>query len=331
MFFIYTIMVILSMYLIFLLLKYSGSEKPEYKLDYFRDKEFIKYPPIIAGYLMKKKVKQEHFIATVLDFVCKGNIKLEKTIDGDWLFTILKNIQASDIEIEALQLFFNDSLKIGVTQTLSQFYIIIKNEKVYGNYGKIKRDFNTKIRNYFDRKEEIKKITRSTNLRNIVICYGLFILFCYILQRLENPKSDTMLLFVCSTGFFILFIATISFLKFYVLGILSSILPIITLLMLLQSLSIFLSLLKLYHVELFLLLLLIIACIIIFDDMLQRKKTNLANAYQMIKGLKQYIIDYSNIKEYGIDKIYLWDEYYVYAVALNINKIYTKTTVNGNT
>lgn len=63
------------------------------------------------------------------------------------------------------------------------------------------------------------------------------------------------------------------------------------------------------------------AIIILFDDMIQRKKTNIANAYEMIKGLKKYIIDYSNIDEYDIYHIYLWDEYYVYAVALDIKKI----------
>ena len=63
------------------------------------------------------------------------------------------------------------------------------------------------------------------------------------------------------------------------------------------------------------------AIIILFDDMFQRKKTNLANMYEMIKGLKRYIIDYSNIDEYDINNIHLWDEYYVYAVALSIKKI----------
>ena len=65
----------------------------------------------------------------------------------------------------------------------------------------------------------------------------------------------------------------------------------------------------------------IMAIIILFDDIIQRKKTNLANACEMIKGLKQYIIDYSNIENYDIYNIYLWDKYYVYAVALNIKKI----------
>ena len=55
--------------------------------------------------------------------------------------------------------------------------------------------------------------------------------------------------------------------------------------------------------------------------MLQRKKTNLANASEMIKGLKKYINDYSNISEYDLRHIYLWNKYYVYAVAMNIKKI----------
>ena len=67
--------------------------------------------------------------------------------------------------------------------------------------------------------------------------------------------------------------------------------------------------------------LVLMAIIIIFDDMIQRKKTNLANACEMIKGLKKYIIDYSNINKYDIYNIYLWDEYCVYAVALNIKHV----------
>ncbi len=41
----------------------------------------------------------------------------------------------------------------------------------------------------------------------------------------------------------------------------------------------------------------------------------------MIKGLMKYIIDYSNINEYDIYNIYLWNKYYVYAVAMHIKKI----------
>lgn len=52
--------------------------------------------------------------------------------------------------------------------------------------------------------------------------------------------------------------------------------------------------------------LVLMAIIIIFDDMIQRKKTNLANACEMIKGLKKYIIDYSNINKYDIYNIYLF-------------------------
>ena len=63
------------------------------------------------------------------------------------------------------------------------------------------------------------------------------------------------------------------------------------------------------------------AVIILFDDMMQRSKTSLANAYEMINGLNNYIHEYSNINEYDICSVYLWDEYYSYAVAFNIKKI----------
>ena len=69
----------------------------------------------------KRKVKEEDFIATVLDFVVKGDITIEKTISRDYIFTINNKIEASDIELEALEIFFNNYLYIGTQQSLSQF------------------------------------------------------------------------------------------------------------------------------------------------------------------------------------------------------------------
>ena len=57
----YGIILFLIVYFIYLIVKYSGTEKPEYNLQYFRDKEHIKYPAIIVGYLDNKTIKVEHF------------------------------------------------------------------------------------------------------------------------------------------------------------------------------------------------------------------------------------------------------------------------------
>lgn len=90
--------------------------------------------------------------------------------------------------------------------------------------------------------------------------------------------------------------------------------------MFIQTVVVILTLIKIDILVIFLTLI-IMAIIILFDDMLQRKKTNLSNTYEMVKGLKRYILDYSNIDKYDIHTLYLWEEYYVYAVALNIKKI----------
>ena len=226
------------------------------------------------------------------------------------------------MEIEALRIFFNSSLlEIGTSQSLNQFKKIMKNEKIFGNYGKIKRHFNSEIREYFDKKQDVKKITRSTNVKNILLCYFLFLIICYSsiaefegLTKINRSIIPTLLL---STLAFSLFIGTISFIKASLLGSLSWSTSIIVT-------SFFLNTLFFIYLDLTLwvfFILVIIAIIILFDDMIQRKKTNIANAYEMIKGLKKYIIDYSNLDEYDIYNIYLWDRYYVYAVALDIKKI----------
>ena len=158
----YGISLFLIIYFVYLIIKFSGTEKPKYDLQYFRDKEHIKYPAIIVGYLDNKTIKVEHFIATALDFVCKRYVEVKESRDGnDYIFTITKDIKASNIELEALKVFFNSEyLKVGDRQSLNQFKEIMKNEKKFGNYGNIKRLFNSLIREYFDTKQEVKKLLK---------------------------------------------------------------------------------------------------------------------------------------------------------------------------
>lgn len=316
----YTIVLLLIIYFVYLIMKYSGMEKPEYNLQYFRDKECILYPAIVVGYLGNKSIKDEHFVATVLDFVCKGFVKVEQS-KNDYIFTIIKRINATNLEIEALRVFFNSQfLEIGTTQSLKQFKKIMRTEKIFGNYGKIKRHFNSEIRKYFDKKQDVKKITKNTNIKNILLCYILFLIVCYslIISFEEFTKINRYIsIFFLSTIAFSLFIVTVIFIKSSLLGNLSWSISII-------ATSFFLNTLFFIYFELTLWvfsILVIMAIIILFDDMIQRKKTNIANTYEMIKGLKRYIIDYSNIDEYDIQNIYLWHEYYVYAVALGIKKV----------
>lgn len=293
-------------------------DKPEYNLQYFRDKEYIKYPILVTGYLNNKSIKSKHFIATVLDFVSKGFIKVEQSKNKtDYIFTIVKKIKATNLEIEALRIFFNNVfLEIGVTQSLNQFKRIMRNEKIFGNFGKIRRHFNREIREYFDKEQDVKKITRNTNIKNILLCYFLLLIICYSLV-VEFKSFNLLALPFLSTIAFFLFMITITVIKSSLLGLLSWNIAII-------ATSFFLNTLFFIYFDLTLwifLILIIMGSIILFDDMLQRKKTNIANAYEMIKGLKKYIKDYSNINEYDIYHVHLWDEYYAYAVALNIKKI----------
>jgi len=49
MLFIYIIILSLFMYLFFIIAKYSGTEKPDYKLEYYRDKENIKLLKVLRN------------------------------------------------------------------------------------------------------------------------------------------------------------------------------------------------------------------------------------------------------------------------------------------
>ena len=124
------------------------------------------------------------------------------------------------------------------------------------------------------------------------------------------------------TVIFLIFMLAPIVIRQYILGRCSWIIPVITSLLSLQTLTFTTSFVKVnYVLPLIILLAIIMGAVIVFDDIVQRKKTKLANATEMIKGLKRYIQDYSNIDEYDLYNVNLWDEYYIYAIALGIKKI----------
>ena len=186
-------------------------------------------------------------------------------------------------------------------------------------HGKIKRSFNSDIRDFFDKKQDIKKITQSNNLKNILLCYILFLIVNFVLfiNDTEVCANHIVSIFSRSIVTFLLYLLALTFVKSSILGRCPWLISIIVT-------SFFVNTLFFIYLEITIIVLFILifmSIIILFDDMLQRKKTNLANAYEIIKGLKKYINDYSNINEYDIYNIYLWDKYYVYAVLMNIKKI----------
>lgn len=311
----------LFLYFIALILKYSGTEKPTFELEFYRDKENIKYPPIIAGYLYNGKIEKQHFIATVLDFVAKGYIKLEKSKDNsDYFFTIIKNIKATKIEITALEIFFNNKLSIGLSQSLNHFQTIMKNEKIFGNYNLMKRYFSTSIRNYFNYSQEVKKITDSTNKKNMFLCYIIFLITCFAFVLATDNIFPNPLILVCFSSIaFLIFLFILFIVKTTLLGGFSWTYSIVAICLIAPIFFLLLSISDIYGFWL-LIIILHMAVIILFDDMMQRSKTSLANTYQMVKGLKNYINEYSNISEQDICNVYLWDEYYAYAVAFDIKK-----------
>lgn len=317
---IYMIILILIIYGVSIFIKYAGMEKPEYSLKYFRDEEYIKYPVLVIGFLDRKKVEEKHFVATVLDFVSRGYIKVEKNLN-DYEFTVIKQIkEATDIEKRALKIFFNNYVAVGEKQSLNQFKEIMKNEKKFGYYRNIQKIFNKEIRENLDKKQEVKQITKDANRKNIFICYFVFLVIYCILKIMQIGNIRIIQECLIATIIFAIFMIPIKIIKLTLLGEISwgkAIFVSAIVVQIMIYVGIFAEIPKVYII---LLVFAISGVIIIFDDMLQRKKTNIANTYEMVKGLKRYIKDYSSIDEYGMEQIYLWDKYYVYAVALNIKK-----------
>ena len=165
-----------------------------------------------------------------------------------------------------------------------------------------------------------KNLIKNTAILTIgKICTQLitFFLLTANVEGVTDTMKNVLPLFFFTTIAFLLFMVVVTVIKSSLLGMFSWV-PSIIITLFFLNISSFICMI-IGWMPVFILILM--AIIILFDDMIQRKKTNLANACEMIKGLKKYIIDYSNINEYDLYNIYLWDEYYVYAVALNIKNI----------
>jgi uncharacterized membrane protein len=310
-FIIYIFPIIVLVYLIYIISKYSGTE-PYNKIynEYYRDKNFTEYSPVVWGYILNKKFKTETIISTILLYVKKGYISMNK-IGNDYEFKIIKTItEIDELDIWTISLFFKKKIAIGTIQHLSNFNRYIWIEKSFGESKQFQNDANSIIKKYLSKIQAINYVDEKVNQKNIVFSYIICIMtliFSVILS--SNLATAIGLAVFFMVGYTLLIVVIekseltllthgmVFFAAYFGIGEFN----INSLILLVTSLLTFL--------------------LIYTDNKMLRIKGNNGEVIEKALGLKRYIKDFSNMKKYNLDSINIWDEYYIYSIALGINKV----------
>ena len=309
-FIIYLFPILVILNIIYNITKYSGIEPYEKKhIEYYRDKNFTEYSPIIWGYILNKKFKKETVISTVLLYVKKGYITMTK-MDSEYEFRIKEDLKEIDeIDLWAIGLFFINGTTIGKIQYLSNFnrYMWIKTK--FGLVKDFKKETDTFIKEYLSMKKIINYIDKKRNINNIIFS-------CVI----------TMITLIFSIMVSANIIAAISMSVFFIIGYSTLILVIekSKLELLAHGTIFFGSYFCMGMFNKYSLLLIVTALLtfvlIYIDDKILRVEGKNGEVIEKALGLKRYITDFSNIDKYNLESISVWDEYYIYSIALGINK-----------
>lgn len=310
---IYIIPVIVIIYIVYIIVKYNGIEPYEKThMEYYRDKNFTELSPIVWSYIIRKRFKKRTVIANVLLYVKKGYISMTKK-NEDYEFKIVKSIaEINKLDLWAMVLFFRNKTSLGTVQYLSNFNRYMWIEKNFGSYSHFQKEADGIIKASLSENKIINYVDEKINKRNIIFSYFSVIVILIMSATLSANITDAI-------GFVILFLVGYSILVQVVEK---------SNYMLLAHGAIFFSAyfgMGTWNVySLALIVTSILTFILIYmDDKFLRVKGKNGEVIEKALGLKRYIRDFSNIKEYGLEYLNLWDEYYIYSIALGMNKIIT--------
>lgn len=194
-FLIYIFPMIVILYIIHIISKYSGTEQYEkVYMEYYRDKNFTEYSPIVWSYIVDKKFKKQSIIATVLLYVQKGYISITKK-NNDYEFKIIKTIKdVNELDMWAIGLFFIDKTHIGSIQYLSDFNRYMWIEKTFGEFRKFQKKADDTIKKYLNKEKIINYVDEKVNKDNIIFSYVIIIITLIFTAILSTNVINTILM-----------------------------------------------------------------------------------------------------------------------------------------
>lgn len=320
--------IMLIVTLITLVLTLFITRKPKIKKNYTRNLEEV-IEPILAESIIDRKIgAKELIMSCIIELIYRGNLQI---IENDKIKLIHRD-NMSQYEVEILELLFKENNQIIKFEEIKEVFMD-NNEKTkifFDQFKNIKKNIEEKLYDYNIYCKTGKKILKI--LRTISIVGMIDI--AYVLYRYYIGKSiDIYIMFYCTIIAIILAIFPISNIeidskhvntrKRGQIG--------IRLAVILIGIIIWIIFDKDKNVV----TLLIMGMIFVMNMLIYTKTKwhilTKKGKYVLAKaqGLKDYIIDYSLMKERDLKSVIIWDEYLAYAVAFGIpNKITDKFSEN---
>ncbi len=265
-------------------------------------------------------------MSCIISLINKGNVE----VIGKNSIKLLSYENLSEYELEILSLLFNDVNQIIEFDDI--FKVLLKDEKHSKNFAEKIKNIKTNIENELFDLGIYSKIGKVFLSLIKSICIMLYVNICYFIYLINTSAqlkvSNIIVLneiiaiiliiysFIKSRKILVDKIKKINYYEFWV---------IITVIIMCALGIAILNFNKYIEIYFLLGILLILNTILILKTNTNIFTKKGKKEYEKAYGLKEYIKDYSLIKDRDIDSAIVWDEYLAYAVAFSIpNKVTNK-------
>ena len=265
-------------------------------------------------------------MSCIISLINKGNVE----VIGKNSIKLLSYENLSEYELEILSLLFNDVNQIIEFDDI--FKVLLKDEKHSKNFAEKIKNIKTNIENELFDLGIYSKIGKIFLSLIKSICIMLYVNICYFIYLINTSAqlkvSNIIVLneiiaiiliiysFIKSRKLLVDKIKKINYYEFWV---------IITVIIMCALGIAILNFNKYIEIYFLLGILLILNTILILKTNTNIFTKKGKKEYEKAYGLKEYIKDYSLIKDRDIDSAIVWDEYLAYAVAFSIpNKVTNK-------
>lgn len=313
---VFTILTV-SISIINIIISYVFVKGKKYNKKYYRDTEEI-VDVVLAETMIDRKINSNKLIMSVIvDQISCGNI----IMDDDKLI-LNRYDNESEAKRQIINMFFNEKDSININDLSAVFKDERKNDEIIKTFREIRKNITDEFYNLeiYDRnKENILKKIKKTSIA--IICI-MIIYFIYMLYGAKFTIISAVIVGIIGLPVILLIKKSKSV---RVIPILLA--PIIYLFIaFIGSIIMNIKPMKAFSIKTIDILAVIFITIINYIIIRISKRHVFTQKgmreYEKIRGLNDYILDYSLIKERDMDSVIIWDKYLVYATAFGIpNKV----------
>lgn len=281
--------------------------------EYYRDTEDI-IDVVHAESLIDKKVNSSKLIMSVIvDQISEGNIIMENDI-----LRLNKYDDKSEVKREIINMFFGEKDLINISDLSKVFRDNQKIDEIVEKFKKIRKQI---VKEFYDLEiydKSKEKLLKNIKKASIGIIWATITYVLYILYGFKFTLISTILTSLIGVPS-VLIIKKSQFIRKTPLFAI----PIIYFaVIIIGSVAINIKPIAAFSIKLIdivtIAIISIINCITIWRSKKHVFTKKGKSEYKKLKGLNDYILDYSLIKERDIESTIIWDKYLVYATAFGI-------------